>query len=101
MARLRDLPNEGVIVTAPGDDCDFVSRFFAPHHGLDEDPVTGSTHCYLIPFWAERLGKQTLFGRQLSKRGGELFCENGTERVRIGGHAVTYLTGEIEVPLTL
>ncbi|MDQ3314439.1 MAG: PhzF family phenazine biosynthesis protein, partial [Verrucomicrobiota bacterium] len=65
MARLRDLPNEGVIVTAPGDDCDFVSRFFAPHHGLDEDPVTGSTHCYLIPFWAERLGKQTLFGRQL------------------------------------
>ena len=87
-----------VIATAPGDDCDFVSRFFAPKVGIGEDPVTGSTHCYLIPFWAERLGKQTLVARQLSKRGGELFCENGKDRVRIGGHAVTYLTGEIEVP---
>ncbi len=97
-AKLLDLPNEGVIVTAPGDDCDFVSRFFVPHHGIDEDPVTGSTHCYLIPFWAQRLGKDRLFARQLSKRGGELFCENGSERVQIGGNAVTYLTGEIEVP---
>lgn len=95
---LMALPNQGVIVTAPGNDCDFVSRFFAPRLGIEEDPVTGSTHCYLVPFWAERLGKQKLFARQLSKRGGELFCENAGERVRIGGHAVTYLAGEIEVP---
>lgn len=98
LSRVASLPHEGVIVTAPGTDCDFVSRFFAPSHGIDEDPVTGSTHCNLIPFWAARLGKQKLLARQLSKRGGMIFCENGAERVRIGGHAVTYLTGEIEVP---
>ena len=98
MAKLLLLPNDGVIVTAPGEDCDFVSRFFVPKQGINEDPVTGSTHCHLIPFWAERLGKQALFARQLSRRGGELFCENGPERVRIGGHAVTYLQGEIDVP---
>ncbi len=98
MAQLISLPNEGVIVTAPGDDCDFVSRFFVPHHGIPEDPVTGSTHCNLIPFWAERLGKTTLHARQISARGGELFCELRGDRVRIGGHAATYLTGEIEIP---
>jgi len=97
-ALLAALPNHGTVVTAPGNDCDFVSRFFAPAFGIDEDPVTGSTHCNLIPFWAERLGKQTLFARQLSKRGGELFCELRGDRVRIGGEAITYLTGEIEVP---
>lgn len=97
-ARLKQLPNGGVIVTAPGDDCDFVSRFFVPKHGLDEDQVTGSAHCNLIPFWAERLGKTQMFARQLSPRGGELFCELRGDRVGIGGHAVTYLTGEIEVP---
>jgi len=97
-ALLMALPNHGVVVTAPGTDSDFVSRFFAPSVGLDEDSVTGSTHCYLIPFWAERLAKKTLFARQLSKRGGELFCELRGDRVRIGGDAVTYLTGEIEVP---
>lgn len=96
--RLKQLPNEGVIVTAPGDDCDFVSRFFVPKHGLAEDHVTGSTHCNLIPFWAERLGKTRMFARQLSARGGELYCELRGDRVGIGGHAVTYLTGEIEVP---
>ena len=95
---LMALPNNGVVVTAPGTDCDFVSRYFAPRVGIEEDPVTGSTHCYLIPFWAERLGKKKLFARQLSKRGGELFCEQEGERVRIGGEAVTYLSGEIEVP---
>ncbi|MDQ6765032.1 MAG: PhzF family phenazine biosynthesis protein [Verrucomicrobiota bacterium] len=100
-AKLAQLPNQGVIVTAPGSDCDFVSRFFAPRLGIDEDPVTGSTHCYLIPYWSERLGKSTLFARQLSRRGGEVFCEDAGERVRIGGHAVTYLTGEIEVPDTI
>ena len=96
--RLKQLPNEGVIVTAPGDDCDFVSRFFVPKHGIEEDQVTGSTHCNLIPFWAERLGRNKLFARQLSQRGGELFCELKGDRVGIGGHALTYLTGEIEVP---
>ncbi len=96
--KLLRLPNEGLIVTAPGDDCDFVSRFFVPRHGINEDAVTGSTHCALIPFWAERHSKDVLIARQLSKRGGEIFCENRAERVRIGGHAVTYLTGEIEVP---
>lgn len=95
--RLGNLP-KGVVITAPGSDCDFVSRYFAPSFGIDEDPVTGSTHCSLIPFWAGRLGKKTLLARQRSKRGGELFCELRGERVRIGGHAATYLIGEIEVP---
>lgn len=96
--RLAELPNEGVIVTAPGDNCDFVSRFFAPKLGIDEDPVTGSTHCALIPFWARRLDRKTLHARQLSRRGGELFCEERGDRVGIGGHAVTYLSGQIDVP---
>ncbi len=71
-ALLATLPNQGVVVTAPGDDCDFVSRFFAPALGVEEDPATGSTHCNLIPFWAERLGKQTLFARQLSQARGRI-----------------------------
>ncbi len=85
-----------VIVTAPGSDCDFVSRFFAPTAGIPEDPVTGSAHCTLIPYWSQRLGKAKLFARQISKRGGELFCSDAGERVRIGGKAVLYLKGEIE-----
>jgi predicted PhzF superfamily epimerase YddE/YHI9 len=89
--------DEKVIVTAPGDDCDFVSRFFAPTAGVNEDPVAGSAHCTLIPYWARRLGKTKLFARQLSKRGGELFCEDAGDRVRIGGNAVLYLRGEIEL----
>jgi PhzF family phenazine biosynthesis protein len=89
--------DEKVIVTAPGSDCDFVSRFFAPTAGIDEDPVTGSAHCTLIPYWSQRLGKTRLFARQLSKRGGELFCEQAGDRVRIGGNAVLYLRGEIEL----
>lgn len=99
MTRMTQLPLEGVLVTAPGDsDCDFVSRFFVPKHGIPEDHVTGSTHCNLIPFWAERLGNTKMFARQVSQRGGQLYCELRGDRVRIGGHAVTYLTGEIEVP---
>lgn len=98
LQQLSALPNEGMIVTAPGDDCDFVSRYFAPKFGIPEDPVTGSTHSNLIPFWAERLGKNKLFARQLSPRGGELYCELRGGRVRICGHAVTYLVGAIEVP---
>ncbi len=86
-----------VIVTAQGDDVDFVSRFFAPNAGIPEDPVTGSAHCTLIPFWAERLGKQVLRARQLSKRTGELFCENAGERVRMSGDACLFLKGEIYI----
>jgi PhzF family phenazine biosynthesis protein len=89
--------DEKVIVTAPGADCDFVSRFFAPTAGVNEDPVTGSAHCTLIPYWSKRLGKKKLFARQLSKRGGELFCEDAGERVGIGGNAVLYSRGELEI----
>ncbi|MEI6100597.1 MAG: PhzF family phenazine biosynthesis protein, partial [Eubacteriales bacterium] len=74
-----------VIVTAKGDTCDFVSRFFAPGAGVAEDPVTGSSHCTLIPFWSERLGKTEMLARQLSKRGGTLYCWDNGERVEIGG----------------
>jgi PhzF family phenazine biosynthesis protein len=92
-----------IIVTAPGTDCDFVSRFFAPDAGIFEDPVTGSAHCTLVPYWAQRLGKTSFHARQVSRRGGELWCEltRATpaatlgERVRIAGHAVLYLRGEI------
>jgi PhzF family phenazine biosynthesis protein len=87
--------NFGVIVTAPGSDCDFVSRFFAPNAGVNEDPVTGRAHCILIPFWSKRLNKTVMTARQLSKRGGRLWCENAGNRVIISGEAVLYLTGEI------
>lgn len=86
-----------VIITAPGDEVDFVSRFFAPNAGIPEDPVTGSAHCTLIPFWAKRLGRQVLRARQLSQRTGELLCENEGERVRMSGHATLFLRGEIYV----
>jgi len=84
-----------VVVTAPGDEVDFVSRFFAPGAGIDEDPVTGSAHCILTPYWAERLGKTELRARQLSKRGGELRCALRGDRVTIAGAARTYLEGHI------
>jgi predicted PhzF superfamily epimerase YddE/YHI9 len=96
-AMLKKLDCLGIIATAPGSDCDFVSRFFAPGAGVNEDPVTGSAHCTLIPFWAGRLGKTQLFARQVSPRGGELFCELFGERVRIGGRATLYLRGEIVI----
>lgn len=86
-----------VIVTAKGKSADFVSRFFAPNAGVLEDPVTGSSHATLIPFWAERLNKGTLIVRQLSNRGGTLYCENCLDRVRISGKAVLYLQGEIHL----
>ncbi len=95
---LAKLDGRGVIVTAPGDDCDFVSRFFAPAAGIPEDPVTGSTHCALIPYWSKRLGQTRLHARQISPRGGELFCEDRGARVSIGGTAVTYIEGTINVP---
>ncbi len=86
----------GIIVTAEGKESDFVSRFFAPHAGINEDPVTGSAHATLIPFWAERLDKSVLHAFQVSKRRGELFCEYLGDRVKIGGRAVTFFTGTIE-----
>ncbi|MEZ5344793.1 MAG: PhzF family phenazine biosynthesis protein [Pyrinomonadaceae bacterium] len=96
-AELLNIDTHAVIATAKGDDCDFVSRFFAPEVGVFEDPVTGSAHCTLIPYWAEKLGKNKLFARQISARGGELFCELNGDRVKIGGNARLYLTGEIEI----
>jgi predicted PhzF superfamily epimerase YddE/YHI9 len=87
----------GIIATAPGEDCDFVSRFFAPGAGIPEDPVTGSAHCTLIPYWSQRLGRERLFARQVSSRGGELFCRQAGERVFIGGKAVLYSKGHIEI----
>ncbi|MEM9454058.1 MAG: PhzF family phenazine biosynthesis protein [Myxococcota bacterium] len=92
------MPGDGLIVTAPGDEVDFVSRYFAPHLGIDEDPVTGSAHCTLTPYWAERLGKTELVARQVSARGGSLRCVMKGERVEITGQAVLYLEGTIEVP---
>ncbi|MFV0388063.1 MAG: PhzF family phenazine biosynthesis protein [Pyrinomonadaceae bacterium] len=94
---LLKIPTHAVIVTAKGDSSDFVSRFFAPEVGVFEDPVTGSAHCNLIPFWAERFGKTELFAKQISARGGELFCKLEGERVKIGGRAVLYMTGKIFV----
>jgi PhzF family phenazine biosynthesis protein len=86
------------IATAPGDNgTDFVSRFFAPAQGVPEDPATGSSHCTLTPYWAERLGKKTLEARQLSQRGGALRCTQNGERVTIAGRAVLYLEGQISV----
>lgn len=99
-SRLAEIPTHAVIVTAQGDNSDFVSRFFAPEAGINEDPVTGSAHCNLIPYWAEKLGKTEMFGRQVSARGGELFCELKGDRVKIGGNAVLYLKGEIYVETT-
>lgn len=97
LAALEEIDARGVIVTAPGKDVDFVSRFFAPRAGVPEDPVTGSAHCTLIPYWAARLGRNVLRARQVSARGGELWCELRGSRVRIAGQAALYLTGTIEV----
>jgi PhzF family phenazine biosynthesis protein len=90
---------KGVIATAPGSDgVDFVSRFFAPYAGIDEDPVTGSAHCTLVPYWARRLGKTELEARQTSARGGRLHCQDRGERVSLAGRAALYLEGRIFVP---
>jgi len=96
--RLRQLGVRGVIVTARSDDpaFDFVSRFFAPGAGIDEDPVTGSAHCALAPYWAAKLGKKEMTGFQASKRGGIVRVMNDGERVKLAGHAVTVLRGELE-----
>lgn len=96
-ALLSRLDLRGVIVTAPGDEADFVSRFFAPKYGIPEDPVTGSAHCQLAPYWAQKLGRTTLNAKQVSRRGGEIVCEARGERVRLCGRAVTFMQAEIFV----
>ena len=96
-AMLRKLPVRGVIVTARSTQYDFVSRFFAPGSGIDEDPVTGSAHCALAPYWAERLGKTEMLAYQASPRGGVLRIRLLGDRVKLGGRAVTVLRGELTV----
>jgi len=95
LRKLATADGRGVIVTAPGSDVDFVSRFFAPQAGIDEDPVTGSAHTTLTPFWSARLGKKKLTARQLSKRGGLLGCTLLNDRTLIAGRATLYLEGKI------
>jgi PhzF family phenazine biosynthesis protein len=94
---LQQLGQAGIIITAPGNKCDFVSRFFAPAFGINEDPVTGSAHTTLIPYWASRLKKTDLYAHQVSERKGELYCGYSGDRVTIGGQAVTFIIGEINL----
>jgi PhzF family phenazine biosynthesis protein len=100
LGRIRGLKARGVIVTAPSDrpGIDFVSRFFAPAFGVDEDPVTGSAHCTLAPFWTDRLGRNPLVGYQASQRGGQVEVEVRADRVALRGRAVTVVRGSVEVP---
>jgi PhzF family phenazine biosynthesis protein len=100
MLALSRIHRFAVIATAPGDEpgLDFVSRFFAPAQGVPEDPVTGSAHSTLIPYWSNRLGKTQLVAKQISERGGDLFCSLAGDRVKIGGHAVLYSKNEICLP---
>ena len=95
--KVARLEGDGLIVSAPGTDCDFVSRYFAPHAGIPEDPVTGSAHCVLTPYWAERLGKTRMTARQVSKRGGALDVEHKGARVLISGRVAPYMEGRIRV----
>ncbi len=97
MQALAKIDRFAVIVTAPGTDCDFVSRFFAPAKGVPEDPVTGSAHCTLIPYWANQLGKTEFHARQVGRRGGELFCKLNGDRVEIAGRAAPFLRGTIQL----
>ena len=98
MAAVARLDRSGVIVTAPGDDgYDFVSRYFAPAKGIPEDPVTGGAHCMLAPYWADRLGKTDLRAWQASRRGGEIVCRLGGNRVELEGSCVFYLEGQVEI----
>ena len=94
-AALRSVSEHCIIATAPGDDCDFVSRFFGPPVGVDEDPVTGSAHCALVPYWSKRLGQKTLEARQISARGGDLACRLEGGRVFMAGRAVTFMQGMV------
>lgn len=98
LAVIARLGRDGFIVTAPGDEVDFVSRFFAPHQGIDEDPVTGSAHCTLAPYWADRLGRTTLSARQVSARGGDLECTVAGDRVTLRGSCRSFMRGTITLP---
>ena len=91
------LKGQGLIISSTSNDCDFVSRYFCPKYGINEDPVTGSAHTTLIPYWSKKLDKSTLIANQVSKRGGELFCSSSDDRVLIGGNAVLYMKGTIEI----
>ncbi|MFA7228601.1 MAG: PhzF family phenazine biosynthesis protein [Melioribacteraceae bacterium] len=92
---IKELHPHAVIVSAKGDEVDFVSRMFAPNEGINEDPVTGSAHTVLVPYWAEKLGKKNFRALQVSKRSGELYCEEEGRRVKISGKAVLYATGSL------
>ena len=96
--KLKELGNQGVIITALGEDCDFVSRYFAPDAGIDEDPVAGSIHSVLVPYWDEKLGKDHLLAHQVSARGGVLRCELKGDRVAIAGQAAFYMEGSVQLP---
>jgi PhzF family phenazine biosynthesis protein len=96
-SKLKEINARGLIVTAPGDNCDFVSRCFFPSTGVDEDPVTGSAHTSLVPFWVEKTGKTEFNAKQLSSRGGKLLCKQEGSRVLIGGKAVEYMNGTINI----
>ena len=96
-AKVAALPGFGLIVTSPGDRSDFVSRYFVPQAGVNEDPVTGAAHCQLTPWWAKRLGRSQLTARQVSRRGGELWVEHAPPRVHLAGNAVEYMRGTIQV----
>jgi PhzF family phenazine biosynthesis protein len=95
--QIKKLSQSILVITAPGKDCDFVSRCFGPKLGINEDPVTGSSHCLLVPIWNSITGKKELFARQLSARGGELYCKLQGSRVKIAGYARTYLKGKIKI----
>tara|TARA_B100000575_G_scaffold227043_1_gene187696 strand:+ start:3039 stop:3821 length:783 start_codon:yes stop_codon:yes gene_type:complete len=95
--KLKDLDGQGLIISSTSVEYDFVSRYFCPKYGINEDPVTGSAHTSLIPYWAEKLNKEKLKARQVSKRGGVLFCQNAQNRVFIGGKAILYMKGKIEI----
>jgi len=97
MGKLKKLDLRGVIVTAKGNKVDFVSRFFAPKFGIDEDPVTGSAHCALTPYWAKKLNKKSVHAHQVSQRGGELFCTDCGDRVVIAGGAAKFMEGSITI----
>ena len=94
---LKNIDRRGVMITAPAEHYDFIMRFFAPKYGIDEDPVTGSAYTQLTPYWANRLGKNALHAKQVSTRGGEVFCQAIGERISIAGSAVKYLQGEITI----
>ena len=97
LAKIAQVPGEGIIITAKGEDCDFVSRCFCPQVGIDEDPVTGSAHTALVSYWKPILGKEMFFAKQLSPRGGEMTCEIQGDRVLLSGPAVLYMKGEISL----